>query len=161
KLPEQHRLKVTQQKAAIEAIEHRLEGARSVLERKRELVRIEQLNPREVEAAESQLKELEALERAERGKLHEQELDDPKVGIHRAQADVDAKRSRLEQARRGVEECELKAPADGTVLRVLVSAGEVLGPQPKQPALLFCPNGQRIIRAEIEQEFAGRVAVGQ
>jgi multidrug resistance efflux pump len=161
KLPEHHRLKVTQQKAAVEAIEHRLTGARSVLERKRELARIDQLNPREVEAAESLLRELDAVERAERGKLRELELSDPNVGIHRAQADVDAKRARLEQARRGVDECVLKAPADGTVLRVLVSAGEVLGPQPKQPAILFCPNGRRIIRAEVEQEFAGRVAAGQ
>lgn len=161
KLPEQHRLQVTQQKAAIEAIAHRLSGARSALERKRELARIQQLNVREVDGADSLVKELEALERAERGKLRELELNNATVGVHRAQADVDAKHARLEQARRGVQECELRAPSDGTVLRVLVTAGELLGPQPKQPAILFCPQGARIIRAEVEQEFAGRVAVGQ
>src|SRR5207253_11339281 len=107
------------------------------------------------------VKELEARESVERGKLRELELHDPVIGIKRAQADVDAKQARLEQALRGEQECLLKAPADGTVLRVLVSPGEVLGANPKQPAVLFCPNGPRIIRAEVEQEFAGRVAVGQ
>ena len=29
------------------------------------------------------------------------------------------------------------------------------------PALLFCPDAPRIVRAEVEQEFAGRVGVGQ
>jgi multidrug resistance efflux pump len=46
-------------------------------------------------------------------------------------------------------------------LRSLVSVGDVLGPNPKHPALLFCPASERIIRAEVEQEFARDVAVGQ
>ena len=161
KLPEQHRIKLSQQKAAIEAVVQKLTGARSVLARKKELVTIQQLNAKETDAAEALVKELEAVERAERGKLRELELNEPAIGIKRAQADVDAKQARLEQALRGEQECLLKAPADGTVLRVLVSPGEVLGANPKQPAVLFCPNGQRIIRAEVEQEFAGRVEVGQ
>ena len=74
---------------------------------------------------------------------------------------MNAKQARLDQARRGEDECLLKAPAEGTVLRVLVGAGEVLGAQPKQPAVLFCPKGPRIIRAEVEQEFAAGVAIGQ
>jgi HlyD family secretion protein len=31
----------------------------------------------------------------------------------------------------------------------------------KGPALHFCPSGDRIIRAEVEQEYAGRVKKGQ
>ncbi len=161
KLPEQHRIKVTQQKAAIEAVVQKLTAARAVLDRKRELETIQQLNAKETEASEALAKELEAVETAERAKLRELELDDPAAGIKRAQAAVDARQARLEQAFRGEQECLLKAPADGAVLRVLVSPGEVLGANPKQPAVLFCPNGPRIIRAEVEQEFAGRVAVGQ
>lgn len=161
KLPEQQQIKFAQQRAAIEAVVQRLTGARALLARKKELEKIEQLNPKETEAAAALVKELEAVELAERGKLKELELNDPATGINRAQADVDAKEARLQQARRGEQECLLKAPADGTVLRVLINPGEVLGPQPKQPAVLFCPQGQRIIRAEVEQEFAGRVAIGQ
>ena len=37
-----------------------------------------------------------------------------------------------------------------------VDPGEVFGPQSRQPALLFCPDKPRIVRAEVEQEFAAR-----
>ncbi len=161
KLPEQHQAKLVQQRAGIEAVHHRLEAARSVLARKHQLEKIDQMDAREVEASAALVHELEAVERAERSKLAELQLNDPSAGVKRAQADVNAKQARLEQARRGEAECLLKAPTDGTVLRVLVSAGEVLGAQPKQPAILFCPQGPRIVRAEVEQEFASCVAVGQ
>jgi hypothetical protein len=42
------------------------------------------------------------------------------------------------------------------VLRVSVTEGDVLGPNPREPAVMFCPEGLRILRAEVEQEFAGR-----
>lgn len=161
KLPEQQQIRVGEQKAAIEAMEHRLEGARAVLARKLDLARVQQLNPKEVDAAEALVRELEAGARAERGKLRELELNDPATGIKRAQADVSAKQARLEQARRGDEECLLRAPVDGTALRILTAPGDVLGAQPKQPAILFCPAGPRMIRAEVEQEFAAHVAAGQ
>jgi multidrug resistance efflux pump len=161
KLPEQHHLKLTEQRAAIEAVRHRLAGARHVLARKRQLERLQQLNIKEADAAESLVHELEAAEAAEVGKLRELELNDPSDSIRRAQADVTAKQARLEQAQRGAEECILRAPSAGTVLRVLVGPGDVLGEQAKQPAILFCPEGQRLIRAEVEQEFASRVAAGQ
>jgi multidrug resistance efflux pump len=161
KLPEQHQAKLVQQHAAIEAVHQRLEAARSVLARKQQLEKIDQINAREVEASAALVRELEAVERAEKSKLAEMQLHDPSAGVKRAEADVNAKQARLEQARRGEAECLLKAPADGTVLRVLTSAGEVLGAQPKQPAILFCPHGPRIVRAEVEQEFASCVAVGQ
>ena len=60
-----------------------------------------------------------------------------------------------------MEECAIKAPADGTLLRSLANVGETLGRNPQRPAPWFCPKGPRIIRAEVEQEFATRMAVGQ
>jgi multidrug resistance efflux pump len=161
KLPEQQHTRLVQQRAAIEAVQHRLEAARQVLARKKELTSAEQLSAHETAAAQAQVRELEAVERAEKARLGELELNDPSAGIKRARADVTAKQARLDQTRRGVDECLLRAPADGTVLRVQVSTGEVLGAQPKQPAVLFCPKGPRIIRAEVEQEFAASVVVGQ
>jgi hypothetical protein len=44
---------------------------------------------------------------------------------------------------------------------VLVGLGDVLGNGPRQPVLLFCPKGPRIIRVEIEQEFASHIEPGQ
>lgn len=161
KLPEQQQIQTAEQKAAIEAVRHRLAAAREVLARKQELVRIEQLNAREATAAAALVEELEALERAEEGKLAELRLHDPDLEVQRAREAVAAKQALLDQARQAREECVLKAPGDGTVLRILVSPGDVLGMPGQQPALLFCPSGPRIIRAEVEQEFAGQVAVGQ
>src|SRR5262249_12438592 len=107
------------------------------------------------------VKELEAAALAAEDKLHELELVDPAADALRAEADVTAKQARLESAQYAVDECSLRAPCDGKVLRVLVGRGDLLGSQPRQPVVQFCPNEPRIVRAEIEQEFAGRVAVGQ
>jgi len=161
KLPEQHQARLSQQRAAVKAIQHRLEGARLLLARKGELAEKQLLHPTEVDAAEALLQELQALERAEKGKLSELELNDPSVGVKSARANVRAKQARLDQACRGAEECALKAPVAGNVLRILVNPGDVLGAQPRQPVVLLCPKGKRIIRAEVEQEFAARVRVGQ
>jgi HlyD family secretion protein len=161
KAPEQHQAQLAQQRAAIKAVQHRLAGARLVLARKRDLEQLQQLNPKEVEATASTVHELEAAEAAEHAKLAELQLLDPTIIVKRAKADVKAKQARLDQARRGVEECVLAAPSDGRVLRILVSPGEVLGPHPQQPAVIFAADGPRWIRAEVTQEFAGLVAVGQ
>jgi multidrug resistance efflux pump len=161
KLPEQQRIKIDEQQNAIEGVRHRLEGARHILARKRDLVNVDQLSSKEASAAAEIVKELEATEKAEMGKLRELKLRDPLLTVARAEADAQAKQAQLDQAKRAQDECVLRAPVDGTVLRLLVSPGDVLGAEPKQAAIMFCPMGTRLIRAEVEQEFAGRVAVGQ
>ncbi len=160
KLPEQHRTRLAQQTAAVEAARRHLAAARHGLERKRDLQRIEQLSKREVEATTEETRALEAALEAEGQRLRELGLVDPADEMHQAEAVVAAARTRLEQARLALDECTVKAPEAGTVLRVLVAAGDVLGPQPQKPALVFCPAGPRLVRAEVEQEFAGAVAVG-
>jgi multidrug resistance efflux pump len=55
----------------------------------------------------------------------------------------------------------LKAPRRGTVLRLLVGPGDVLSSGAKQPAVQFAVQGPQVVRADMEQEFVGRVAVGQ
>ena len=47
------------------------------------------------------------------------------------------------------------------MLRVLVSEGDLIGAPVKAAAIQFCPQGPRIIRAEVDQAFAARIAVGQ
>jgi multidrug resistance efflux pump len=69
--------------------------------------------------------------------------------------------ARRDQAAQALAECSLRAPEAGTVLRVGAGKGDVLSGYAQQPAILFCGAGQRVVRAEVEQEFAGRVAVGQ
>jgi multidrug resistance efflux pump len=157
---DQQRIKETEQQAVLDAVRFKLQAADLVLSRMVDLRNL-QTNDKEIEAARARREELKAVLRGEEKKLEELKLNDPHLNIRRAQSDVAAKQARLDQAALGLSECDLTAPADGTVLRVLVSRGEMLGSAPKQPAVLFCPKGPRIIRAEVEQEFASWITEGQ
>jgi membrane fusion protein (multidrug efflux system) len=126
KLPQQQQIKLAQQRAVIEAVQYRLEAARTVLARKRRQAEKEVLSLTEADVAETLLHESEALRKVEMGKLSELELIDPDAGVRQAQAEVDAKEAQLNEARATAEEYTVKAPAAGTVLRVLVSPGDVV-----------------------------------
>ncbi len=160
KRPEQHQARLAQVQAGIEAAQNRLAAARHERDRKTDLLAKDLLPEAELNIAGDQVKEAEALLRAEREKQAELQLHDPAADIRRAEVNVRASEARLQQAQEALKECSLRAPSDGKVLRVLVGPGEMLGAQAKQPALLFCPDGARFIRAEVEQEFAHRVRVG-
>jgi multidrug resistance efflux pump len=157
KATEQQRLRESEQTAAVEVLRHRLKAAELVLARKVQLLNVA-TNDNEVAAAREQCAELETAVRGEADKLAELRLNDPALDIRRAEADVAAKQARLDLAHLSLDECQLKAPVDGKVLRLQVSPGDVLGPQPARPIVLFCPKGPRIVRAEIPQEFSEGVA---
>ena len=161
KAPEQHRARMEQQRASVEAAGHRLAAARELLSRKRQLLEIRQINAEDVTAAEDQVKALEAGERAEAARLTELGLTDPAAEVRRAELNVAAVQTRLDQAKHTLDECTLKAPGAGRVLRILVGPGDVLQSPAQQAAILFGPDSQRLVRAEVDQEFAGRVAAGQ
>ncbi len=159
-LPEQLRLKTAQQKLAIEAAEVRLSAAQSLLARKQKLQKDTLINNSEVSVAQDQVKEAEILLKAEQEKLSELLLQKPLLAIDRAREDVVASKARAKLARYALDHCTLKAPSAGTVLRIMVNPGEIVSGLPQQPALLFAPHGQRVIRAEVEQEFVDQLAVG-
>jgi multidrug resistance efflux pump len=161
KLPEQHTVKIAQQEQAILATQHRLSAAQRLLEHNRALVKKELASADLVEAGAEKVKEQEAALAAEKEKLRELRLADPAAQVERAEADVRAKQARLEEAQYALDECSVKAPVDGKVLRLMIGVGDVLSTQPRHPAVQFCPAGPRIVRAEVEQEFASRVAKGQ
>src|SRR5262249_11170158 len=98
---------------------------------------------------------------AEQAKLRGLEALEPATRIEQAEQEVAGKKAQLAKAEYGLRETKVKAPVTGKVLRVLVSVGETLGPNPRQPAIQPAPAGPRITRAEVEQEFAGRVAPNQ
>ncbi len=118
-------------------------------------------------AAEAQAKAAAAAVKGEEAKLRLLNLDDPSIGVQRAEhgvgqaeALVSGKQAQLRKAELGLRECTVSAPVKGVVERMLVSVGETLGPNPQQPAVMFAADGPRIIRAEVEQEWASHVAVG-
>jgi multidrug resistance efflux pump len=157
----QHPVRLAQQRATVEAAEQHLDAARHQLERQRELLKINNTNVQDVRAAESQVKELEARVREAREKLAELNLSDPELPAREAKAEVAVAESRLHQAEYAVEQCELRAPGAGTVLRVQTGPGEVVGGPGAAAPLLFCPDRPFIVRAEVEQEFIRRLGVGQ
>lgn len=161
KLPEQHQAKRKQLQAVIESLSVRLSAAGHVRAHKEGLFEKKLLDHNDLEAARDQVREVAGLLRAEQQKLAELELQDPTLEVRRAEATVTAQEARCQQALQSQKERTLRAPEGGTVLRILVGPGDMLGTEPKQPALLFCPGGRRFVRAEVEQEYAGQVAVGQ
>jgi multidrug resistance efflux pump len=160
-LPRQHEYKIEEQQAAATAAHQRLKAQRALVARLREKLQKDLANAKDVEAAEAAAAALEAAETVEQAKLRELRLIDPRAEEEMVGAEVEAKQARLELARKAVEDCRVTAPKDGMAMRVLVSPGDTIGPQSQQPAVLFCPAGERIVRAEVEQEFADRVAEGQ
>jgi len=161
KRPQQHQSRLAQMRAGIEAMNNRLAAAQRVRDGKAELYGRELIKKTDLDVSNDQVKEVEALLQAERDKLEELKGLDPASDICRAEEEVKARQARLQQAQEALKECGLRAPTDGTVLRVLVGRGDMLGAVAKQAAILFCPAGPRFIRAEVEQEFASRVRIGQ
>jgi HlyD family secretion protein len=161
KLPEQQRLRLAQQREAAEAAEQRTSAARAILTHKEKLAGIRQLGAEELTAASDEVKQLEAAARAERAKLTELQLHDPAADVRQAELDVKALTIRLAQARKAVDECALKAPRAGTVLRILAGPGDIIPKQVGEAAIQFAPDGRRLVRAEVDQEFVSRVKSGQ
>ncbi len=78
-----------------------------------------------------------------------------------AKANIEGKKALLDEARKAVSQCIVRAPVDGTPLRININKGEVLGANPRQPAIQFAVAGPLLVRAEVEQEFVGRVRLNQ
>jgi multidrug resistance efflux pump len=65
------------------------------------------------------------------------------------------------EAKSAVEMCTVTARRDGTVERVSVSPGDVMGISSVAPALVLIPSGPRVVRARVEAEFAHKVGPNQ
>jgi membrane fusion protein (multidrug efflux system) len=133
-------------KRALEAKEARLTTSKALIAKAKAGVEKAEAA---VDAAELGVKALEAF--------------DPQVGVDQARLLVQAKREQLKAANEALKQCEVTAPFTGVLLRSSVTDGDVLGPQPRQPAMVFARLDSLIVRAEVEQEFARRFrdSVGQ
>jgi multidrug resistance efflux pump len=163
-LPKQHEEDINQQQEAVSAATAEVAAAQAQLKKTESQVNskvVPGIRREDAEAAREKVRQAEAAERAAKAKLRQIKLRNPQHLINQARSAVASKKGQLELAKVALEECELKAPSDGTILRLGVSVGDVLGGmQPREEAIVFCPAGPRIIRAEIEQEEANLVKVG-
>ncbi len=160
-LPRQHQLKLAQLQAGLDALKERGSAAKHLCAHKQRLYEQELLSRADLDAARDHVREVEALLRAEQARLAELQSHDPAQDVRCAEEEVEAREAGLRQAEQGLRECALHAPADGRVLRLLAGPGDLLGVAPKPAAVLFCPDGPRLVRAEVEQDYAHQVAVGQ
>ena len=97
---------------------------------------------------------------AEEAKLTSIRNATPDPKIQEAEVGVQLQRDQLRQAQEALSRCTLRAPQDGTVLRVVATVGSQFSPASTQPAINFAPAGGLIVRAEVEQEFHNRVTLG-
>ena len=61
------------------------------------------------------------------------------------------------EAKAVIELATVKARTAGVVERVIAQPGRTFGPATREPALYIVPSGARIVRAEVEAEFAHKV----
>lgn len=160
-LNEQRAAKIEAQNAIIAAKESQVKAARSRLTDVEGLLKKNLIRQEEVQQARQALSAMESSVEAEKAKLRLLKLDKPSQDIDRARQEVKIRAADLRDAKFALEQRTLLAPTDGVILRVQTVVGEVLGPNPRQAAILFLPTGKRIIRAELEQEFAGKVRMSQ
>lgn len=159
---EQFKQLLRQQQAAVDAANAKLAAAQAQLKQAEKVrgLNIPQVSPEEVEQARQAVEGYKAGVIAEEAKLEQIRRGSPEPKIEEAAKNVDFRRAQLEQAREALGRCTLRAPQDGTVLQLLATIGSQYGSQPQQPAVIFAPNGPRIVRVEVDQEFSGRVSLG-
>ena len=95
--------------------------------------------------------------RAENIALAAMEKIDASVGVAIAEAQVRQCEGLVDEARTAIELCTIRTQVPGTIERVNVSPGDTIGISTRTPAVILVPAGPRIVRAEIEADFAHRV----
>jgi multidrug resistance efflux pump len=153
----QHPARVRAQKLAGAAAADRTATARKVLEEKKTAKQFGTVTAAEIIAAEAEVRQYERLETIEADRLADLTAINPDLRVKAAEVRKHQAQIALKQAEKAVRDCVLVAPSAGVVLRTNVSVGETAIPGRMQPALVFRPDGPLVVRAELDQEFIGRV----
>lgn len=154
---------IAAQQEAIDAAKIEVDRARVARDQQERLKRDDLTVTASLENAELLLKKAQVGVRAEQKKLELAQAVKRQAEslVPVARANIEGKQAQLDEARNAVEECVVRAPADGTPLRILVNVGQVLGSNPRQPAIQFAAQRPLLVRAEVEQEFVGHVRKDQ
>jgi multidrug resistance efflux pump len=110
-------------------------------------------------------KTYERMRRAAAGKaVSDQALEDARnayetqaIETNSAATALNIARERLEMAKREVSLREIKAPADGVIIRQAVKAGEAVSSQAMSEMFVLLPDGPKIVRADIPEEYLNLV----
>ena len=152
---------VKQQEQAVEAAKRDKDKAELALKESRRMksLNFHQPTDAEIQGYEIQVEKAKAGVTAEEVKLEAIRNARPDAVIREAEHNVDLRKDQLQQAQEALNRCTLRAPQDGTVLRVLATVGTQYSQTSTQPAINFAPAGGLIVRAEVEQEFHNRVTL--
>jgi multidrug resistance efflux pump len=156
------------QAAAVAAKEAELERAKFRFEQLLKAVENRQMQKLDQQAEEQGLRALEKGLEAERLLLKSLEttalagvnakLESANAAVQGATAAVAVHAADVQSAEKALSMTKLTAKTDGRVERVYAREGQMVGPQTREPLMLFVPKGDLIVRAEVVQEFANRLA---
>lgn len=155
---------VKMRRAMVAAAGEQVTAAEKNLEARRALSGLQKPGEAEIAGMEAMIRQLRELKKAEEiglAQLEKAEKDQfAQYAVRAAEARLAAAVADKELAQKSVDECVLKAPADGVILRLQASVGGNLAPG-YIPAVVFAPAGKRVVRAEVDQEYLAKVKAGQ
>ena len=156
----QYQARQGQEEAALEAASVKLQSAEHYLAVSEQMEKDGLAGKGRLDLIRDQRNEAKVLLKAKQNKLTELRAVDPELEVKLAQVHLQRAQAQLSQVRQEHEEYVLKAPVEGTILRVYAQEGDLLSPNSPRPAIWLSPGGHSIVRAEVSQEFAGRVQQG-
>jgi multidrug resistance efflux pump len=161
KLPEEHQIRLRQAQALVDAAEYQRQLAKLGVETKQRLESTNTGGLDAVAAAQLELKGFEEALRIKKDDLRKLQLMDASTEVRLLEAQVKQAEALLGQAQAALTQFALVAPTAGTVLEITVAVGDTVGSVAPAPAVQFCPQGPRVVRAGIDQASASLVEVGQ
>jgi HlyD family secretion protein len=81
--------------------------------------------------------------------------------LRRADANARAAKEQVAVARERVDKCTVRAPIDGTILRVFARSGESFSTLAPRPIVSMANLSRKRVRAEIDERDIGKISVGQ
>jgi multidrug resistance efflux pump len=93
-------------------------------------------------------------EKIELKRLEAVPIDAP---VQQANAAVEQIQAAITEAEAQIESFKLRAQVAGTVEQIKVVPGTTFGPTTREPLMYLMPAGKRVIRAEVEAEFAHKI----
>lgn len=157
------------QPAEIEALQKRIDAANETaraneaklqqMKRQLELSSAVPVTKADIDSFEAQLRSLRLNIAAEQIRLDAVKMLDPNLEVQAAQVQLDSATDAVARAEQQRDACTIKAPSDGTIIRIRTGVGAMLAPSTpmSEPAVTFAPAAALIVRAEVDQADAGRV----
>lgn len=156
----QYQAKQVQAQAAFEVARINLESAKHSLAMAEKMYKDGTANQGHVDLARDHRNQAKAMVQVEENKIAELKAIDPNLDVKLAQLELDRGQVQLQQARQDREEYTIKAPVEGTILRLSAQEGDLVSPTSPRPAIWLAPKDGLIVRAEVSQEFADRAVAG-